>query len=40
MRRALAAQRPAVVQVATDPEVNAFQAPNWKEFVSWYGTYY
>jgi thiamine pyrophosphate-dependent acetolactate synthase large subunit-like protein len=40
MRRALAAQRPAVVQIATDPEVNAFQAPNWREFVSWYGTYY
>ena len=40
VRRALAAGRPAVVQVAVDPEVNALQAPNWAEFVTWYGGFY
>lgn len=40
MRRALGAGRPAVVQIVTDPQTNAFEAPNWDEFVSWYGDYY
>jgi thiamine pyrophosphate-dependent acetolactate synthase large subunit-like protein len=37
VERALASGRPAVVQVVTDMEVNAHQAPNWQEFISWYG---
>jgi len=40
VQRALAAGRPAVVQVAVDPQVNALQAPNWEEFVTWYGDLY
>jgi len=40
MRRALATGQPAVIQIATDPHTNAFEAPNWAEFVSWYGDYY
>lgn len=37
LERAFAAGRPAVVQVLTDGEVNGNQAPNWDEFVTWYG---
>ena len=37
VRRALDSGRPAVVQVVVDPEVNAFEAPNWDEFATWYG---
>ncbi len=37
MERALASGKPAVVQVVTDGEVNGNQAPNWDEFVTWYG---
>jgi thiamine pyrophosphate-dependent acetolactate synthase large subunit-like protein len=37
IERALASGKPAVVQVVTDMEVNARQAPNWQEFASWYG---
>jgi thiamine pyrophosphate-dependent acetolactate synthase large subunit-like protein len=37
VERALASGTPAVVQVVTDMEVNARQAPNWQEFASWYG---
>lgn len=40
VKRAFAAGRPAVVQVAVDPEINAFQAPNWEEFATWYGDLY
>lgn len=36
MARALAAGRPAVVQVAVDPMVNSLQAPNVEEFMTWY----
>ena len=36
VKRALAAGRPAVVQVAVDAEVNALQAPHLEEFVTWY----
>jgi thiamine pyrophosphate-dependent acetolactate synthase large subunit-like protein len=37
IERALASGSPAVVQIVTDMEVNARQAPNWQEFASWYG---
>ena len=37
IERALASGKPAVVQVVTDMEVNARQAPNWEEFIGWYG---
>lgn len=37
IERAFAANKPAVVQVVTDGEVNGNQAPNWEEFESWYG---
>lgn len=37
LERAFAAGRPAVVQVVTDGEVNGLEAPNWDEFVTWYG---
>ena len=36
VERALASGRPAVVQVAVDPTVNALQAPHAPEFASWY----
>jgi acetolactate synthase I/II/III large subunit len=36
VERALAAGRPAVVQVAVDPLVNALQAPHTAEFITWY----
>jgi thiamine pyrophosphate-dependent acetolactate synthase large subunit-like protein len=36
VERALASGRPAVVQVAVDPTVNAFQVPHGAEFASWY----
>ncbi len=38
MERALACGKTAIVQVAVDPKVNAFQAPNFAEFATWYGT--
>ncbi len=37
VQRAFDSGRTAVVQVAVDPEVNAFEAPNWAEFATWYG---
>lgn len=37
IERAFASRRPAIVQVLVDPEVNAHEAPNWAEFVTWYG---
>ncbi|MGI9229758.1 MAG: thiamine pyrophosphate-binding protein [Gammaproteobacteria bacterium] len=37
VKRALEENRPAVVQVAVDAKVNGSEAPNWDEFVSWYG---
>jgi thiamine pyrophosphate-dependent acetolactate synthase large subunit-like protein len=37
VREAFASGRTAVVQVAVDPKVNAFEAPNWTEFATWYG---
>jgi len=36
VERAFAAGRPAVVQVAVDPLVNALQAPHTAEFITWY----
>ena len=36
VERALASGRPAVVQVAVDPTVNAFHAPHVEEFATWY----
>jgi thiamine pyrophosphate-dependent acetolactate synthase large subunit-like protein len=36
VERALASGRPAVVQVAVDPMVNAFHVPHVKEFATWY----
>ena len=36
VERALASGRPAVVQVAVDPTVNAFHVPHLEEFATWY----
>ncbi|MCP5068131.1 MAG: thiamine pyrophosphate-binding protein, partial [bacterium] len=36
VERALASGRPAVVQVAVDPTVNALHVPHVEEFASWY----
>lgn len=38
IQRAFDSGKAALVQVVTDTEVNWREAPNWKEFISWYGT--
>jgi thiamine pyrophosphate-dependent acetolactate synthase large subunit-like protein len=37
VERAFASGQPALVQIVTDMEVNARQAPGWEEFATWYG---
>ena len=37
VQRALAANKPAVIQVPVDPRVNALQVPGAAEFATWYG---
>ena len=37
VERALAAGRPAVVQVAIDPLANSIELPGFEEFMTWYG---
>ena len=37
VRRALDSNRPAVVQIVVDAKVNSSEAPNWDEFITWYG---
>jgi len=38
VKAAFESGRPAVVQIAVDPRVNALEAPNFLEFATWYGT--
>ena len=38
VERAFASGKPALVQVITDKEINWREAPNWDEFITWYGT--
>jgi thiamine pyrophosphate-dependent acetolactate synthase large subunit-like protein len=37
IERALAAGKPAVVQIPVDPEVTALEVPGFEEFATWYG---
>jgi thiamine pyrophosphate-dependent acetolactate synthase large subunit-like protein len=36
VERALASERPALVQIATDANANAYDAPGMDQFVTWY----
>lgn len=38
IQRALDSGKAALVQVVTDTEINWREAPNWEEFITWYGT--